>query len=71
MTCRVRLITVCASCLRTSCWHGEFMCDASSEAGTVQKTSRELRKLDREHSDHFSRRTVERVCGASEFRTVP
>lgn len=46
---RIRLITVCDRCLRASCWHGEFMCEVSSIAGTVQKTAAELRRLNREH----------------------
>lgn len=66
---RVRLITVCDKCLCASCWHGEFMCVDSRDAGTVQKTSKELRALDREHPEHFSRANVERVCGGSEWQS--
>lgn len=68
MSRRVRLITVCAECLCASCWHGEFMCEGSGDAGTVEKTAAELRKLNREHPHHFSRQNVERVCGGSIFR---
>lgn len=64
---RTRLITVCSSCLRASCWHGLFYCDDYQTAGTVQKTSRELRKMDREHPDYYSRKEVERVCGGTDY----
>ena len=35
---RTQKITVCASCLRASCWQGEFYCDDYKSAGTVEKT---------------------------------
>jgi hypothetical protein len=57
------LIEVCDKCLRASCWHGVFMCDEAYSAGTVSFTRRELRKLNREHSDYFSPKEIERVCG--------
>lgn len=42
-------VTVCASCLRASCWQGEFYCDDYKSAGTVEKTMDELLALDLEH----------------------
>jgi hypothetical protein len=67
---RIRLITVCDKCFRASCWHGVFMCDKSITAGTIQKTAAELRKLNVEHSDYYSKREVEKVCGGSDYREV-
>jgi hypothetical protein len=64
---RQRLITVCDACLRASCWHGLFLCEDYQTAGTTQKTVRELRKLDLEHADYYSRKEVERVCGGTEW----
>jgi hypothetical protein len=68
---RTRLITVCDRCLRAVCWYGEMMCNEACEAGTVQKTARELRKLDREHPDYFSKPYVEKVCGGSDYAALP
>ena len=56
-------VTVCAACLCASCWHGEFMCDAARSAGTTERRASELLAANREHSDHFSRDAIERVCG--------
>lgn len=38
-------ITVCDHCLQASCWQGIFMCWESLEAGTVEKTIKELEEL--------------------------
>ena len=64
---RTRLITVCDACLKASCWHGVFPCGDFQDAGTVQKTARELRALDRENPNYYSRREVERVCGGTDY----
>lgn len=48
-----KLVTVCSECLKASCWQGIFMCDNSRNAGTVQKTKAELRKLNREHPSYW------------------
>ena len=42
-------VTVCDKCLMASCWQGEFMCDESKTAGTIEKPIRELKKLNLEH----------------------
>ncbi len=42
-------VTVCDKCLTASCWQGSFMCDEAQNAGTVEKTVTELKKLKREH----------------------
>jgi hypothetical protein len=47
------------------------MCDAAGTAGTVQKTAAELRKLAVEHPDYYSRKNVERVCGATDWAPAP
>lgn len=47
------LVTVCDSCLRSSCWQGIFMCEQSQGAGVGKKTVRELRLLGLEHSDYW------------------
>ena len=49
----VSTVTVCDKCLRASCWQGIWMCEESQFAGTVEKTTEELKKLDREHSDYW------------------
>jgi hypothetical protein len=42
-------ITVCASCLRASCWQGEFYCEDYQTADIVEKTRAELAELGLEH----------------------
>ena len=54
-----RKVTVCASCLRASCWQGEFYCDEFKHIGTTEKTVGELQKLDRESSDYWSEQSHE------------
>jgi hypothetical protein len=46
-------ITVCSACLPASCWQGEFYCEDSKRAGTVEKTREELEALNLEHSDYW------------------
>ncbi|WP_165589052.1 hypothetical protein [Mycolicibacterium conceptionense] len=46
-----RLVTVCDACLTAACWQGEFMCQGSIGAGTVDLPLSELRILGREHPD--------------------
>ena len=48
------LITVCAECLRASCWHGFFYCDKYKGAGIVQKSVSELRLLGRENESYWA-----------------
>ena len=49
------MITVCDACLTASCWYGEFMCQASQGAGTVNLPIETLRGLGREHEDYWHR----------------
>lgn len=49
------LVIVCDECLQASCWLGEFMCEESRDAGTTEKSVKELRKLGYEHSDYWKR----------------
>lgn len=57
------LVTVCARCLRASCWHDEFPCDAARGAGTVDLRASDLRRAALEHQSHFSRKTLLLICG--------
>lgn len=45
------LIEVCDVCLRACCWHGEFMCDDSREAGTIKLPAGFLRSIEK-HLNH-------------------
>lgn len=45
-------ITVCASCLQSSCWQGIFYCDNYKTANVVSRTVRDLLKLGLE-SPHY------------------
>jgi len=49
------LITVCDACLTASCWHGGLMCDNNKNAGTVEKSIGELKKLNLENQDNWYR----------------
>ena len=58
-----KIIEVCSECLQASCWHGEFMCDDSRDAGTVLKPVSELLKLRLEHSQHWSDEKLGAIYG--------
>jgi len=62
-------VTVCSSCLRASCWHGEFGCHQFETAGTVQRKASQLDKLNREHADNYSHDKLIEVCGVVDFVT--
>lgn len=55
-------ITVCAECLRASCWNGIFMCDKARQTGTglIIKTRRELIKLGLEDPSYL--KTDKELC---------
>ena len=59
-----RLVEVCASCGCACCWHGKFMCDNSTNSGTIMKTVAELDALDKEDKIHYSKERLLLVCGA-------
>jgi hypothetical protein len=59
-----RKVTVCAECLRASCWHGIFLCAKSRDAGTTTRTTAELDQLDREHPSYYSAESVRAVVGS-------
>lgn len=59
----VRTITVCAECKRATCWWGLFYCDKYREAGLVEMTVAELRKLKLEHPSYWTKESVERHTG--------
>jgi hypothetical protein len=58
-----RLVTVCDSCLRASCWHYIFPCDHYREAGLIDKTVDELRALNREHESYYLPHAFEPTLG--------
>ena len=58
-----KLIEVCDQCLQASCWHGNFMCSDSRNAGTIKKTVSELRLLKKEHEDNWSDDTLNKIYG--------
>lgn len=46
-------ITVCDKCFRACCLEGKLMCDEAYEAGTVEKTVKELQTLKLEHPSYW------------------
>lgn len=52
-------ITVCASCLRASCWWGIFYCDDYLHADVTEKTREELQQLNREHPSYWNYETTQ------------
>lgn len=52
ITASEKLVTVCANCLRASCWQGQFYCDDYKVAGTVDMPLAVLEKKKLEHSDY-------------------
>lgn len=46
-------VTVCDSCRTASCWHGKFMCDRSSGAGTIDLPLSVLQAEAREHPENW------------------
>ena len=56
-------VLVCDKCLRACCWYGEFMCDGAPSAGTGLLTTKQLRRLGREHPDYWSRRKFVEIYG--------
>lgn len=47
------VVTVCDACLRACCWRGFLFCDEYLQAGTVEKTVAELKRLAFEHPDYW------------------
>ena len=58
-----RVVTVCAECLKASCWHGVHMCDKAQHADTTTRTVRELDALGYEHPEYYSAERVREVEG--------
>lgn len=48
-----RIVTVCDKCLTACCWRGELMCYEAKEAGTVEKTVKELKVMNLEHPSYY------------------
>ena len=49
----MRLVTVCASCCRASCWQGLFFCDDYMSAGTVELPISKLLELGLEDPSYW------------------
>lgn len=64
MSDRDYFVTVCDACRCASCWHGEFMCQESMTAGTVDVLASVLRAEGREHPGCFSVEKLMEVCGS-------
>ena len=66
-----RRVLVCDKCLRACCWYGEFMCDDAQGAGTGILTTRQLRRLNLEHPDYWSRKKFAEVYGEPNITFSP
>lgn len=64
-------VLVCDKCLTASCWHGEFMCQESTTAGLKLLTIRDLKKLNREHEEHWSDATMIKIYGNADREFSP
>ena len=58
------MVTVCAECLRASCWHFEAPCEKAQTADLVERKASDLRALKREHADNFSPEKLLKVNGS-------
>lgn len=58
-----RLIQICSECERSSCWHGEFMCENSINANLILKTVGELNELKLEDVHHYSIINITKIFG--------
>lgn len=58
-----RVVTVCAACLRASCWHGEFYCERAVGAGIRRMRVSELDALGKEHPSNYSVEKIAHVEG--------
>ncbi len=47
------MVTVCASCLRASCWHYLLICADYGQANITKKSIAELRLLKLEHPSYW------------------
>lgn len=56
-------VTVCDACNTASCWHGVFMCQRAKTAGVVQIKASDLRRMNLEHPENYSRATITSTCG--------
>lgn len=46
-------ILVCDKCLCASCWMGLYFCDEYKIAGVIEKSKKELLKLNLEHPEYI------------------
>lgn len=56
-----RLVTVCARCLRASCWQGKYYCDGYMTAKTKRLPLRDLHRLALEHPSYWTKACEEGV----------
>lgn len=52
-----KLVEVCNSCFRASCWQGEFYCDNYKTAGTTKVSVDTLRR-EKKESPHYWKRKL-------------
>ncbi len=64
------MVTVCAACHTASCWHGEFMCDASKDADIESLPASKLDAMRLEHPDNYSREKIRSVSGSWPRKTA-
>ena len=58
-----KIIEVCDSCLKASCWYGIFKCDNVRTAGTRLMKVKELKKLNLEAEYYWSDEKMEAEYG--------
>jgi hypothetical protein len=61
------LVTVCSACKKASCWHGDFFCEESGSAGTVDIPASQLAKMLLEHPSCYSTKRLLEVCGTVRY----
>ena len=57
------MITVCEACSTASCWHGDWMCEKATHAGSKELPRRKLLELSLENPEYFSDATLKEVTG--------
>jgi hypothetical protein len=63
MNDRNYFVTVCADCNQACCWHGEFMCEKASSAGTLDVLASDLDAMGLEHPHHYSIENLTKIMG--------
>lgn len=55
----MKYVTVCASCLRASCWLGLFYCDNYKTAGLTVISHRKAAAMKLEHKSYYTNPQVQ------------